>query len=63
MKQIVHNRPSPPRCRWPKTLIVVSHAREFLNTVCTDILHLHSRSITTYRVGCVHCSAASHQFG
>ncbi|KAL4424205.1 hypothetical protein ABPG75_001506 [Micractinium tetrahymenae] len=35
--------------KWPKTLIVVSHAREFLNTVCTDILHLHSRSITTYR--------------
>lgn len=40
------HRPS----RWPKTLIVVSHAREFLNTVCTDVLHLHSRSITAYRV-------------
>ncbi|PSC74057.1 ABC transporter F family member 3 [Micractinium conductrix] len=35
--------------KWPKTLIVVSHAREFLNTVCTDILFLHSRAITTYR--------------
>jgi ATP-binding cassette subfamily F protein 3 len=35
--------------KWPKTLIVVSHAREFLNTVCTDVLHLHSRSIITYR--------------
>ncbi|KAL4442757.1 hypothetical protein ABPG77_006751 [Micractinium sp. CCAP 211/92] len=35
--------------KWPKTLIVVSHAREFLNTVCTDVLHLHSRSITAYR--------------
>jgi ATPase subunit of ABC transporter with duplicated ATPase domains len=43
--------------KWPKTLVVVSHAREFLNTVCTDVLHLHSRAITTYRVsewqGCV----------
>ncbi|WIA32674.1 hypothetical protein OEZ86_003475 [Tetradesmus obliquus] len=36
-------------CRWPKTLLVVSHAREFLNAVCTDVLHLHSRSIATYR--------------
>jgi ATP-binding cassette subfamily F protein 3 len=29
--------------QWPKTLLVVSHAREFLNAVCTDMLHLHSR--------------------
>jgi len=29
--------------KWPKTFIVVSHAREFLNTVVTDILHLHGR--------------------
>ena len=36
--------------KWPKTLVVVSHAREFLNSVCTDVLHLHSRSITSYRV-------------
>ena len=35
--------------RWPKTLLVVSHAREFLNAVCTDVLHLHSRTITTYK--------------
>jgi ATP-binding cassette subfamily F protein 3 len=35
--------------RWPKTLLVVSHAREFLNAVCTDILHLHSRLVTTYK--------------
>lgn len=36
-------------CKWPKTLLVVSHAREFLNAVCTDILHLHSRIVTTYK--------------
>jgi ATPase subunit of ABC transporter with duplicated ATPase domains len=29
---------------WPKTLLVVSHARVFLNTVTTDTIHLHSRS-------------------
>ena len=28
---------------WTKILIVVSHAREFLNNVCTDILHLHNK--------------------
>ncbi|PNH01238.1 ABC transporter F family member 3 [Tetrabaena socialis] len=35
--------------RWPKTLLVVSHAREFLNVVATDILHLHSQKIVTYK--------------
>jgi ATPase subunit of ABC transporter with duplicated ATPase domains len=32
--------------KWPKTLLVVSHAREFLNAVCTDILHLHSYKVS-----------------
>eukprot|EP00897_Mesotaenium_endlicherianum_P000774 jgi/Mesen1/10698/ME000090S10155 len=35
--------------KWPKTLIVVSHAREFLNSVVTDIVHLHNQKITTYK--------------
>ncbi|XP_073106284.1 ABC transporter F family member 3 [Elaeis guineensis] len=35
--------------RWPKTFIVVSHAREFLNTVVTDIIHLHGQKLTTYK--------------
>eukprot|EP00798_Chlamydomonas_sp_ICE-L_P006023 gene6023-12747_t len=35
--------------KWPKTLMVVSHAREFLNATCTDILHLHSQKVTTYK--------------
>eukprot|EP00850_Spirogloea_muscicola_P001578 SM000006S19343 [mRNA] locus=s6:192048:197015:+ [translate_table: standard] len=35
--------------RWPKTLIVVSHAREFLNAVATDILYLRDQKITTYK--------------
>ena len=35
--------------KWPKTLLVVSHAREFLNAVCTDTIHLHSKKLTTYK--------------
>ncbi len=35
--------------KWPKTVLIVSHAREFLNSVCTDIIHLHSRKLTMYR--------------
>lgn len=35
--------------RWKKTLIVVSHDREFLNTVCTDIIHLHDLKLSFYR--------------
>ncbi|KAI5655297.1 hypothetical protein M9H77_32484 [Catharanthus roseus] len=35
--------------KWPKTIIVVSHAREFLNTVVTDIIHLHGQKLTTYK--------------
>jgi len=34
---------------WRNTLVVVSHARHFLNAVCTDILHLHSKKIVAYR--------------
>lgn len=34
---------------WPTTLLVVSHDRNFLDTVPTDILHLHSQRIETYR--------------
>lgn len=43
--------PSPPRCgcRWKKTLIVVSHDREFLNSVTTDIIHLHDERLHYYR--------------
>jgi ATP-binding cassette subfamily F protein 3 len=35
--------------KWPKTLLIVSHAREFLNSVCTDIIHLHSCKLTAYK--------------
>ena len=35
--------------KWKKTVLLVSHAREFLNAVCTDIVHLHTQALTTYR--------------
>ena len=35
--------------RWKKTLIVVSHDRDFLNTVTTDIVHLHDQQLHGYR--------------
>ncbi|KAL3270009.1 hypothetical protein HHI36_009066 [Cryptolaemus montrouzieri] len=34
---------------WPTTLLVVSHDRHFLETVPTDILHLHTQRIDSYR--------------
>lgn len=34
---------------WPTTLLVVSHDRNFLDTVPTDILYLHSQRIEPYR--------------
>ena len=36
-------------CNWPTTLLVVSHDRNFLEIVPTDILHLHTQIIETYR--------------
>ncbi|XP_078445065.1 general control non-repressible 4 [Wolffia australiana] len=35
--------------RWKKTLVVVSHDRDFLNTVSTDIIHLHDLKLHFYR--------------
>ena len=34
---------------WPSTILVVSHDREFLNSVASDILHLHSQRIDAYK--------------
>eukprot|EP00192_Tetraselmis_astigmatica_P006885 CAMPEP_0117674336 /NCGR_PEP_ID=MMETSP0804-20121206/14980_1 /TAXON_ID=1074897 /ORGANISM="Tetraselmis astigmatica, Strain CCMP880" /LENGTH=731 /DNA_ID=CAMNT_0005483191 /DNA_START=42 /DNA_END=2237 /DNA_ORIENTATION=+ len=35
--------------RWKKTLVIVSHDRDFLNSVTTDIIHLHDQHLTQYR--------------
>lgn len=34
---------------WPTTLLVVSHDRNFLDSVPTDILYLHSQRLEPYR--------------
>lgn len=34
---------------WKGTLVVVSHDREFLNNVTTDIIHLHDRALRYYQ--------------
>lgn len=37
--------------RWKKTLVVVSHDRDFLNNVTTDIIHLHDMGLHFYKYG------------
>uniref|UniRef100_A0AAZ3RJQ7 ABC transporter domain-containing protein n=1 Tax=Oncorhynchus tshawytscha TaxID=74940 RepID=A0AAZ3RJQ7_ONCTS len=34
---------------WQTTILVVSHDRNFLNAVVTDIIHLHSQRLESYR--------------
>ncbi|KYR01918.1 ABC transporter-related protein [Tieghemostelium lacteum] len=34
---------------WEKTLMIVSHQREFLNAVCTDIIHLNNKKLDYYK--------------
>ena len=33
---------------WPKTLLVVSHSRSFLNAICTEIIHMVSQKLDYY---------------
>jgi ATP-binding cassette subfamily F protein 1 len=35
--------------RWKKTLVVVSHDRDFLNSITTDVIHLHDNQLHFYR--------------
>ena len=46
--------------RWKKTLVVVSHDRDFLNTITTDIIHLHDLKLHGYRGNFVQVRASSH---
>ncbi|PAV90629.1 hypothetical protein WR25_12199 [Diploscapter pachys] len=34
---------------WEGTILTVSHDRKFLNTICTDIVHLHTRRLEHYK--------------
>lgn len=35
--------------RWKKTLLVVSHDQDFLNSVCQEILHLEDKKLVVYK--------------
>lgn len=35
--------------KWKKTLLIVSHDQEFLDNVCTDIMHLDQKKLNYYR--------------
>lgn len=35
--------------QWPNTLLTVSHDRSYLNTVCTDIIHLNAKKLDYYK--------------
>ena len=34
---------------WEGTILTVSHQREFLNAIATDIIHLHSKKLEVYK--------------
>ena len=34
---------------WPYTLIIVSHAKDFINNIATDIIHLANQKLTYYK--------------
>jgi len=34
---------------WPNTVMIVSHARQFLNNVCTDIYHFRDQKLTYHK--------------
>ncbi len=34
---------------WPRTLIVVSHDRDFLNSVVTDVVHMQNKKLIRYK--------------
>lgn len=35
--------------KWKKTLLIVSHDQDFLNTTCEEILHLNNMKLDTYK--------------
>jgi ATPase subunit of ABC transporter with duplicated ATPase domains len=41
---------------YPKTLLLVSHDRAFLNEVCTDTIHLDNKLLNYYKVGLLRIS-------
>lgn len=40
----------PSYCRFKRILVLISHSQDFLNGVCTNIIHLHNRKLKYYTV-------------
>lgn len=38
--------------KWKKTLLIVSHDQEFLNSVCEEIIHLEDKKLIFYKGKC-----------
>lgn len=36
--------------KWKKTLLIVSHDQDFLNSVCQEIIHLDDKKLIVYKV-------------
>uniref|UniRef100_A0A914CTK2 ABC transporter domain-containing protein n=1 Tax=Acrobeloides nanus TaxID=290746 RepID=A0A914CTK2_9BILA len=34
---------------WESTILIVSHDRKFLNAICTDVIHMHSKRLDQYK--------------
>jgi ATP-binding cassette subfamily F protein 1 len=45
--------------RWKNTLLIVSHDQGFLNSVCTDMIHIYQTKLVYYRGN---YDAFKHQF-
>lgn len=37
-------------CSYPRILVVISHSQDFLNGVCTNIIHMHLKGLKLYGV-------------
>ena len=35
--------------KWPYTLVIVSHARDFIDNIATDVIHLQNQKLTYYK--------------
>lgn len=45
--------------RFKRILVLISHSQDFLNGVCTNIIHLHQRKLKYYTVRTQSCRAVS----
>ena len=39
--------------KWKKTLLIVSHDQDFLNSVCQEIIHLDDKKLNVYKVNTI----------